>query len=158
MGTSGKTSQRRSYSGGLRLKRVSLKIVSKKRPSESNPAYVLVADVDRGPILSFFSSKKYMEDETLEVSAWIKGKHRTFEVQMKACHEQISSGRVMTGIPTLHEPLPNLTFYRCYAKVLSEKTQELSPEQSLDNVTSINAEAAATEAPTESATAEAQAA
>lgn len=111
MGNSDSTT--RLKGGGSRLKRVTLKIKS-ARTQTLETGYALVSEMNKGPLLPFFSSKKFLEDDVLEISTTLNGESQVFHVTLRACHEHISSGRILTAIPQEGETLPHLTFYRCY--------------------------------------------
>ena len=68
---------------------------------------------------SFFSTKKFRHEEELEVFLENHGDKKKYELEMNQCHEQISSGRIMTSLPQDGQALPTRTFYRCFANIIS---------------------------------------
>ena len=111
--------------GDRRLKRVALKIQSKMHPEEVLTGYALMTELN-GEMLSFFSTRKFLIDEHILIHMKLGDDELDFQLQMSHLHEQISSGRIMTSIPTEEHPFPARKFYRCFAKVLELKRNGVS--------------------------------
>ncbi len=107
--------------GALQLRRINITIRSKRNPDANIAGYMVLHELSN-EILSFFSTKKFKHEEELEVYAEIHGSNKKYETELIGCHEQISSGRVMTSLPEEGQALPTRTFYRCFAKVKSLMT------------------------------------
>jgi hypothetical protein len=106
--------------GDRRLKRVGAIIRSKKHPEVELPGYALLTELNE-EMLSFFSTQKFLVDEGLTVTMNVESDSLEFQLRMSHLHEQISSGRIMTEVPTEANPFPARKFYRCFAKVLEVK-------------------------------------
>jgi hypothetical protein len=106
--------------GDRRLKRVGLIIRSKKHPGVELPGYALMTELNE-EMLSFFSAQKFLVDEGLTINMQVGPDELEFQLRLSHLHEQISSGRIMTQIPTEEHPFPARKFYRCFAKVLEVK-------------------------------------
>ena len=113
------------YKGDRRLKRVALSIRSKKNPEEILPGYALMTELN-DEMLSFFSTQKFLIDESLNIRMTVGADDLEFQLKLSHLHEQISSGRIMTSIPTEENPFPARKFYRCFAKVIDVKRNGLS--------------------------------
>jgi hypothetical protein len=72
-------------------------------------------------MLSFFSMQKFQIDEALTIRMIVDSQELEFHLRMSHLHEQISSGRVMTALPTEACPFPARKFYRCFAQVIEVK-------------------------------------
>ncbi len=93
--------------------------------------------------LSFFAAQKFPVDEELIVYFSENGEEKNMNVILRNMHEQISSGRVMTAVPSEEDPFPARKFYRCYTTVLDavenseSKTDSGSDDQSASIAESI---------------------
>jgi hypothetical protein len=140
--------------GALTVKRIAIKIRSKKNPEEVTPGYLLLHELGAG-LFSFFSTKKYNQAEQLTVHAVIDGEAKDFQLKLSNCHEQISSGRIMTDVPQEGQPFPTRTFYRCFAKPIEfAATGPKLVEQPAEAPTAIIAKVVAEVAAVENAAAE----
>jgi hypothetical protein len=111
------------FMGDSRLKRVALKIRAPKRGGLEYPGYALVNELNE-KVFSFFCTDKFTIDEELEIEMHFSGHNLTYKVHMSHLHEQISSGRIMTNVPTEDNPFPARKFYRCFANVLELQGME----------------------------------
>jgi hypothetical protein len=132
------------FMGDSRLKRVALKIRAPKRGGLEYAGYALVNELNE-KVFSFFCTDKFTIDEELEIEMNFSGNNLTYKVHMSHLHEQISSGRIMTDVPTDANPFPARKFYRCFANVLELKGMEkgLSEESATASVTPITDSASA---------------
>ncbi len=105
------------------MKRVTLAIQSKNHPGEAYTGYAVVSELNN-ETLAFFCTEKFKVDEELQVHFSVLGETYQYPVILFNLHEQISSGRIMTSLPTEANPFPARKFYRCFAKVVkaSEST------------------------------------
>ena len=110
------------------MKRIATQIQLKKHPEYQSSGYVLVNELG-GAMLSFFSTEKFPMEEEMTLTFMLGGKEQAYEVVMSHLHEQISSGRIMTSIPSENNPFPVRKFYRCYAKVSKYPSQEVAPDE-----------------------------
>ena len=117
----------RLYKGDPRLKRVEVSIISKKHPETALNGYALVTELNE-TMLSFFSTQKFKIDEELILKVQVNSDDLEFRLKMSHLHEQISSGRVMTALPTEENPFPARKFYRCFAKVIELKRNGIYPQ------------------------------
>jgi hypothetical protein len=100
------------------MKRIGISIKSCKHPENQVMGSALINEV-KSDSISFFASQKFQADEELEIVCELNGEKILYQVVMKQLHEQISSGRIMTAVPSAEHPFPARTFYRCFAKVNS---------------------------------------
>jgi hypothetical protein len=121
--TTGSSSIAHLFMGDSRLKRVALKIRVPKRPGHESSGYALINELNE-KIFSFFCAEKFPIDEELEIEMKFSGHELTYRVVMTHLHEQISSGRIMTGLPTEENPFPARKYYRCFSNVLELKGME----------------------------------
>ncbi len=110
----------RLYKGDPRLKRVAVSIINKREPETVLNGYALVSELNE-TLLSFFSTQKFKIDEELTLCTRVHSEELEYQLRFSHLLEQISSGRVMTMLPSEEHPFPARKFYRCYAKVLSLK-------------------------------------
>ena len=103
--------------GGAHLKRVSVTIQFKNHPENTVNGYALSHEILPNQV-SFFAAQKFPVDEELNVFYTVNGEKKSLTVTMKSMHEQISSGRIMNGIPSEENPFPARKFYRCYTSVV----------------------------------------
>lgn len=85
--------------------------------------YALINELNE-KLFSFFCTEKFPIDEELEIEMKFSGHALTYKVVMTHLHEQISSGRIMTGLPTAENPFPARKYYRCFSNVLELKGME----------------------------------
>ena len=105
------------------MKRVTLSIFSKNHPDDAHLAYAVVSELN-DETLSFFCTEKFRVDDELQVSFSVGNESYSYPVILFNLHEQISTGRIMTSLPTEENPFPSRKFYRCFARVL--KASELT--------------------------------
>jgi len=133
------------------MKRVKLDIRSNLRPDELFLGQALINELGNER-LYFYATQKFPIDSELEIDCNPNGMQLHYKIIMSHLHEQISSGRVMTGLPVEGQPFPARKFYRCFGTVLSrqvlnapapiEGPMEGPKPEPVDNVHSINGEAA----------------
>jgi hypothetical protein len=111
------------FMGDSRLKRVALMIIAPKRGNSEFAGYALVNELNE-KVFSFFCTDKFTIDEELEIKMRFGGHNLTYKVLMSHLHEQISSGRIMTDVPTEENPFPARKFYRCFSKVVELQGME----------------------------------
>lgn len=104
--------------GDKRLKRVALNIKRSIDPERAFPGYALVNELNE-KMFYFFCTDKFKIDEELMVYFNVAGQDLELQVVVSSLHEQISSGRIMTSVPSAENPFPARKFYRCFAKVLA---------------------------------------
>jgi hypothetical protein len=121
--TTGSSSIAHLFMGDSRLKRVALKIRVTKTPDRESTGYALINELNE-KMFSFFCTEKFPIDEELEIEMKFSGHALTYKVVMTHLHEQISSGRIMTGLPTEENPFPARKYYRCFSNVLELKGME----------------------------------
>ncbi|NDG83913.1 MAG: hypothetical protein EBX52_02620, partial [Proteobacteria bacterium] len=100
-----------------------MKIRAPKRGNHEFAGYALVNELNE-KMFSFFCTDKFTIDEELEIEMHFSGHNLTYKVLMSHLHEQISSGRIMTDVPTEEDPFPARKFYRCFSKVVELKGME----------------------------------
>ena len=132
--TTGSSSIAHLFMGDSRLKRVALKVRTTKSPARESSGYALVNELNE-KIFSFFCPEKFPIDEELEIEMKFSGHELTYRVVMTHLHEQISSGRIMTGVPTEENPFPARKYYRCFSNVLELKGMEKEGEPVLGEAT-----------------------
>ena len=120
--------------GERRLKRINLAIRMKKNPEHLATGYALINELG-SPLFSFFCTEKYAVDEELILDLTVWGKALQYEVTMSHLHEQISSGRIMSALPSDDEPFPVRKFYRCFAKIVVNPLEKTTPESTETPVT-----------------------
>ncbi len=125
---------------GKRLKRISLNIRNAKHPEWSATGQAVVQDVGVERFY-FFASQKFNLDEEFEITCEYEGERILFLITIDHIHEQISSGKIMSALPTEGLPFPTRKFYRCFAKVKFRKV--LSGPRSIVNDEHAKTEAAA---------------
>lgn len=135
MNTSGTSSATKLIFGGPKLKRVSVTIQYKNNPENVVSGYALSHEILPEQV-SFFAAQKFPVDEELTVTYQLRGEKKSYDVRMTNIHEQISSGRIMTAVPTEDNPFPARKFYRCYTSVIgadaaAKTTDEAKPADSV---------------------------
>ena len=105
-----------------RLKRINLYIYTKNKAPDDPPEMgsALVNEITF-ELITFFTTRKFKIDEELLVCYEKNGIKIQDRILLSHLHEQISSGRVMSAIPTEENPFPSRKFYRCFATVLERK-------------------------------------
>ena len=132
------------------MKRVSLSIKAHSHPDLHCIGYAITTEMG-GSALSFFTTQKFPVDEKLEITTFINGEAKVIQAVMRTTREEISSGKVMNGIPDEAHPFPARTFYKCYAQVAVAVAKDVAPETESEtaapnNVTAIGGEPASVEA------------
>ncbi|MBC7397048.1 MAG: hypothetical protein H7333_06360 [Bdellovibrionales bacterium] len=109
------------------MKRVNLHIISKNQPGTVYTGYAVVGELNN-ETLAFFCTEKFNVDDELQVTFTVGKESYQYPVVLFNLHEQMSSGRIMTSLPTEANPFPARKFYRCFARVMvpevSTKTQD----------------------------------
>ncbi len=159
MNTSSANNKGNPILGGSHLKRVPITIQYKNKPEMKVPGYALSHEI-LPDHLSFFAAQKFPVDEELVVYFSENGEEKNMNVILRNMHEQISSGRVMTAVPSEEDPFPARKFYRCYTTVLNavenagseteaEPQMETAPEAAAEPVADPAAEIPVAEVPDE---------
>ncbi len=136
MNTSGANNKGNPILGGSHLKRVPITIQYKNKPEMKVPGYALSHEI-LPDHLSFFAAQKFPVDEELVVFFSENGEEKNMNVILRNMHEQISSGRVMTAVPSEEDPFPARKFYRCYTTVLDASAGTQTDSVSTENNPSI---------------------
>jgi hypothetical protein len=126
--TSGANNKLNPIIGGGHLKRVPITIQYKKNPELKVPGYALSHEILDDQV-SFFAAQKFPVDEELIVCYSENGEELCKNVVLRNVHEQISSGRVMIGVPSESDPFPARKFYRCYTTAILGATDAGKSDQ-----------------------------
>jgi hypothetical protein len=147
--TPGANNKNNPILGGSHLKRVPITIQHKKNPEIKVSGYALAHEILDDQV-SFFATQKFPVDEELIVCYSENGNEQCLNVVLRNMHEQISSGRVMTSVPSENDPFPARKFYRCYTVALAAAAEsgnvEANPEETA-TPTSESSEGAASDIP-----------
>ena len=120
------------------MKRVSVQIQITKDPETLLHGSALYQDLGEKRI-AFFMTQKLPDEETVRITYTLHGNEIVYEAVTTQIQEQISSGRVMTSMPTEENPFPAVKFFRYFANVISRTSSEQPAEAAPDNVVPITA-------------------